>query len=130
MNTQEAASALILNKDGELLLTQRRDEPQAGRWAPPGGSVECGESPAQAARREVFEETGLKVRIGALATKVQVPVDTEQQFLVFSFWVEDYWGQLQAGDDALALIWADRDQLNALPLVAGLTDTLSGLGLL
>ncbi len=78
----------------------------------------------------MFEETGLKVRIGALATKVQVPVDTEQQFLVFSFWVEDYWGQLQAGDDALALIWADRDQLNALPLVAGLTDTLSGLGLL
>jgi ADP-ribose pyrophosphatase YjhB (NUDIX family) len=47
----------------EILLMRRADN---GRWGLPGGFVELGESVAQAARREVAEETGWTVEIGAL----------------------------------------------------------------
>ncbi len=41
------------------LLIKRRRVPDAGRWNAPGGAVEAGEEPSEAARREVAEETGL-----------------------------------------------------------------------
>jgi ADP-ribose pyrophosphatase YjhB (NUDIX family) len=47
----------------EVLLVQRGKEPAKGRWALPGGSIEWGETIAQAATREVLEETGLRVTV-------------------------------------------------------------------
>lgn len=55
----EASLAIIL-KDGQLLLTQRKDVPV---WVFPGGGIERGEKPEEACLREVYEETGLKARI-------------------------------------------------------------------
>ena len=43
----------------EVLLIQRRHDPFAGQWALPGGFVDEYESPAEAARRELAEETGV-----------------------------------------------------------------------
>lgn len=49
---------------GRFLIGLRPDHvPLAGHWEFPGGKVEPGESPAAAAARECFEETGLAVRI-------------------------------------------------------------------
>lgn len=48
---------------GELLLMRRSDN---GRWGLPGGYVEAGESVAEAAAREVLEETGAEIEIGTL----------------------------------------------------------------
>jgi ADP-ribose pyrophosphatase YjhB (NUDIX family) len=47
-------------EDGRVLLTQREDFPV---WCLPGGGVDPGESLAQAAVREVREETGLEVEL-------------------------------------------------------------------
>jgi len=56
------AAAAVL--DGErLLLTRRSDN---GEWCLPGGAVEPGERPAEAAERETLEETGLSVRVTGL----------------------------------------------------------------
>ena len=44
-----------------MLLVRRGREPARGRWAFPGGSVERGETMAEATRREVRDETGLVV---------------------------------------------------------------------
>ncbi len=54
------ASALITNRDGEILLVNHR---KLGVWLYPGGHVECDESPDETVVREVKEETGLDVRI-------------------------------------------------------------------
>ncbi len=56
-----AVSALVF-RDGSVLLVKRRDEPNKGRWSPPGGSVELGETVEEAVARETLEETGVTVR--------------------------------------------------------------------
>lgn len=56
-------SAIIFNEEGKFLLTKREDN---GQWCLPGGGVEAGESVAEACIREVFEETGLHVRVTRL----------------------------------------------------------------
>jgi ADP-ribose pyrophosphatase YjhB (NUDIX family) len=56
--------AVIYGADrGSMLLTRRHDN---GRWCLPGGFMEAGESVVEACAREVWEETGLRVRIGKL----------------------------------------------------------------
>lgn len=51
------AVVIIENDRGEILLQHRRD----GDWGLPGGLMELGESYEETARREVWEETGLRI---------------------------------------------------------------------
>lgn len=50
-----------LFRAGAVLLVERRNPPFAGRLSLPGGKVRFGETLAEAARREIAEETGLNV---------------------------------------------------------------------
>ena len=56
-------SAAIFNEEGKVLLTRRQDN---GQWCMPSGGMEAGESVEEAILREVFEETGLRVRVTRL----------------------------------------------------------------
>lgn len=53
---QCGASVIVENEKGEILLQLRTDEPS---WAYAGGSVELDERVEDAAKRELYEETGL-----------------------------------------------------------------------
>jgi 8-oxo-dGTP diphosphatase len=64
-NPAPTASALVV-RDGRLMLTRRARPPYEGMWDVPGGFVEPLEHPEQAVRRELLEETGLKVEVGPL----------------------------------------------------------------
>ena len=63
LGVRPSVSAVIFDRRGRLLLQQRSD---GGQWGLPGGSVEIGESLADAVRREVHEETGLDVTVRRL----------------------------------------------------------------
>jgi ADP-ribose pyrophosphatase YjhB (NUDIX family) len=52
------ATVLVVNDQDRLLLLKRVDNEC---WGPPGGAVELGEVVEEAAKRETFEETGLKI---------------------------------------------------------------------
>jgi 8-oxo-dGTP diphosphatase len=56
----------VIHRKGRMLVVKRAEQPHLGLWSFPGGRVEPGESPAEAAVRETREETGLKVRIEGL----------------------------------------------------------------
>ncbi|SIT85594.1 NUDIX hydrolase [Microbacterium sp. RU33B] len=65
MDMRVAAYAVITDDDGRILLAHWNEGRRAA-WTMPGGGLEPGEDPERAAQREVREETGYKVTIGAL----------------------------------------------------------------
>lgn len=65
MDMRVAAYAVIVD-DSRRLLLARWIEGRRAAWTLPGGGLEAGEDPEDAARREVREETGFKVRLDGL----------------------------------------------------------------
>lgn len=59
-DAKQAACCLIVGHDGTILCVSRKDDPTA--WGMPGGKVDPGETPEQAASRELYEETGLTAK--------------------------------------------------------------------
>ena len=63
----------VVRRAGELLLVQRSD---TGEWTPITGIVDPAEEPGVAARREVLEETGVRVSVDRLAWVQALPRTT------------------------------------------------------
>lgn len=66
--------AIISNTRGEVLALERKDIP--GEWQLPQGGLEIGETPLQAVKREIYEETGIK------ESELQL-LGTESRLLVY-----------------------------------------------
>lgn len=66
---QVAAKAILVDDRGRVLLLRESDKhvtnTTAGRYSCPGGRIEPGESFIDGLRREVREETGLEIEVGA-----------------------------------------------------------------
>ena len=110
-------AAVILHREGRVLLQHRDDRPDIrfpGAWAIFGGHVEKEETPEQAARREIEEELGLRLR-GPLAL-VYHDADESRERFVFA-------AALPVPPEELTLTEGQgmrlftRDELAAFPLV-------------
>jgi len=113
------AGAVVLDGAGRILLIRRGHAPSQGLWSLPGGRLEPGESPAEAAAREVREETGLEVRVGVLLASVELG-----DYLVHDFAAEVVGGRLTPGDDADDARWCSAEDAAALALTGGLLTEL------
>ncbi len=101
----KVAVAVLLERDGKVLLVRRANEPFRGLWTLPAGFVNAGEDPAQAAMRECAEETGLVVKItGILDIHAGREHPRGSDFVIF-YRGQVQAGALQAGDDADAAEW-------------------------
>jgi ADP-ribose pyrophosphatase YjhB (NUDIX family) len=94
----------------KVVLVRRARPPRAGEWSLPGGRVEFGEALTRAARRELFEETGLEVDVGPLLGVVEL-IDNDRHFVIFDYLCRPKGGSLSAGDDASEVVLARPSEL-------------------
>lgn len=122
--------AVVRDGSGRLLLVLRANAPAAGTWSLPGGRVEPGETDAAALAREVREETGYKITVGALVGVVERagPGRVMYEIRDYACTVAD--GAPVAGDDAAAVRWCSPQDVRVLPTSPLLVETLEDWNLL
>ena len=113
----------VVVRDGRALIVRRGHEPRKGEWSLPGGLLQLGESLADGAKREVFEETGLEVAIGPIIeTFDRVHRDAEGRiryhFVIVDFVCWSSSGEPVAGSDAEAVAWATADEIDGYSMSA------------
>ena len=124
-------AGLIVDDDGRVLVTRRRDDqPMGGFWEFPGGKLEPGEAPIAALERELREELGAAVDVGAIWDVLH------HAYPAFDLLMLVYRCRLRAGEVARAvdvadLAWCRPDALGAydvLPADAPLCARLAAEG--
>jgi ADP-ribose pyrophosphatase YjhB (NUDIX family) len=90
-------------KGREVLLSRRARPPKKGEWDLVGGFMDPGETPEQAIRREVLEETGCRLT-GLRSHEVDVGEYDREPTLNFLF-TGRVAGEPEAGDDSAELRW-------------------------
>jgi ADP-ribose pyrophosphatase YjhB (NUDIX family) len=109
-----AASALVVDDAGRVLLARRAYEPDAGLWDLLGGFLEEGEPPLDGLRRELLEETALEVEAGQfLGAFVDTYGDGDGATSVLNLVWEArvVAGEPRPADDVSELRWFELDEL-------------------
>lgn len=89
---------IIPDEEGKILMVKQSHEGK-DIWMVPGGAIEAGENAAEAAAREVLEETGLEVQVGRLLWHVEEVSESRGQRFVNFFLAEKIGGSLGLGAD-------------------------------
>jgi len=99
-----------------VLLVQRKNEPEKGKWAFPGGFMNIDETTEEAAKRELKEETGLEVdeviQVGVFDTVDRDP--RERVISVAYLTALDHLPAVTGGDDASQAQWFRIDEMPEL----------------
>lgn len=115
-------SAVVFDAAREkILLTRRTDN---GLWCIPGGAMDVGESAAQACEREMWEETGLRVRVTRLIgiyTSPDLVLEYSDgnrwQLVALSFEAQVIGGELGLSDETTAVGFFTPQEIGALDLM-------------
>jgi 8-oxo-dGTP diphosphatase len=112
----DVAVGVLRAPDGRVLLTERKaGKDAAGFWELPGGQVEPGESPAQAAARELFEEVGVEVH--ELAPWRVYEHDFPTKRLRLHWFHVRRWSGEAKGREGQRLAWVDPARPTVAPLL-------------
>jgi 8-oxo-dGTP diphosphatase len=124
--------ALIFRKRGNtgpILLVERAGHPLKGYWSLPGGLVETGESLDAAIRREVLEETGLRVKPLEMFDVFERVMKDSRGRIEYHYLLVDYvckvtGGKLAAADDVARVEWVPRERLGDYKLTEGTREVI------
>jgi 8-oxo-dGTP diphosphatase len=111
-----------LEKDGQYLMIHRikkENDENRDKWIGVGGKIEAGESPFDAARREIFEECALspdKLDYRGIITFVSDLYGTEYMHLFTS---SDFSGEVSYDCDEGVLKWVKKEDIPTLPIWEG-----------
>ncbi|MGA5561904.1 NUDIX hydrolase [Streptomyces platensis] len=116
-----AASAVVVDDSGRVLLQRRRDNDM---WALPGGVMHIGESLPDCAVRETREETGFHVEIVGIVGTYTNPHhvfayddgEVRQEFSI-CFLARPLGGQLAVSEESTDVRWFEPGEIDALPMV-------------
>jgi ADP-ribose pyrophosphatase YjhB (NUDIX family) len=124
-----SVSVHVFDDLGRLLLVQQRED---GVWSTPGGFIEPDERPADAARREAWEEIGVVVRVervvgvyGGPECVVRYPSGDEAQYVIIAFGCAIESGELRPDrDETVALGFHSAAEASSLTLAPWLRAAL------
>jgi 8-oxo-dGTP diphosphatase len=128
----------VVLRGGRALVVRRSRPPLVGRWGFPGGVLELGETVAEGAMRELFEETGVVAEPAGTLTVLDSIHREDNGRVVYHYAlvaVRGIWlsGEGSPGDDADEVAWlsraeiADRD-LPVAPALLSVLDTALAVG--
>ncbi len=86
--------ACVVQREGKVLLGQRKGPLATGYWGFPGGHLEFGESIETCATRELLEETGLRplsLRLGPWVENVLE--DSQKHYITIFVFIDDFTGE-------------------------------------
>jgi mutator protein MutT len=132
-NHPRAAVGVVVVRNSRVLLVRRGQEPSKGLWSVPGGLIELGETIEEAARREVMEEAGIRVRIERLLDVADNIVRDDQGKTRFHYVLVDYVAHpvttsLKASSDASEARWVHLEDLRNYPLTRGALKLMRKIG--
>ena len=110
----KVAVAVLVEREGRILLVERANDPFRGLWTLPAGFVNAGEDPALAASRECLEETGLTITITGIIDIVAGREHPRGSDFVIFYRGQAAPGIATADDDASAVGWFSRNHLPEL----------------
>jgi 8-oxo-dGTP diphosphatase len=100
---------VVFDAEDRVLFIRRKNPPYAGSYALPGGFVDVGETVEAACRRELAEETGVKVKTLKLTGVYSDPDrDPRGHTCSVAFWARVSKPDAKAGDDAASVEWVSR----------------------
>jgi len=95
------AVGVVCLRGDEVLLIRRGTPPRLGEWSLPGGRIEAGERAADAALRELREETGVEARLTGLIDVVDgIFPEAGLHYVLIDYAAEWLAGDPVPGDDA------------------------------
>ena len=114
LNPKPTVDIVIHDRERGLVLVDRKNPPYGN--ALPGGFIDLGESAEQAAVREAFEETNLRVKLTGLLGVYSAPDRDPRQHTISTVFIAEPLNpeQLRAGDDAAKVAFYSMEALPAL----------------
>lgn len=110
----KVAAAVLIEKEGQILMVRRGVDPRRGKWTLPAGFIDAGEDPLKAAERECLEETGLKVRITGLLDVLYGQEHEKGAHIIIFYRAEIITGEPSAGDDVDRVAFFPKNHLPPL----------------
>lgn len=113
----------IVHTNGKFLLIRRANEPGKGLWSIPGGLVEVGERIVDAVKREVEEETGIKIEVGRLIDVLENIVLDDEGRVKFHYILIDFEAkpiseslEVRPSSEVLEARWFTIEEMRNLPM--------------